>query len=244
MVFLVNYMSDPLIDLINAEWLGKLTIWSILIRLALAVILGGVVGIERAAKRHAAGLRTYILVSLGAAIAMMTNEFLYNYFEGGDTARLAAQVISGIGFLGAGTIIISSRNRIKGLTTAAGLWATACTGISIGAGFYTLAILGTLTICLVLMFLPRFEYFVRDRARYIEYHIEFKGKDNIRDFIELARNEGIVVQSVEFNQAFSSEAVFSYSFILEKQFKDKRNHKAIIDEFAKLPYILFIEELY
>ncbi len=244
MNFFVNYWADPISNWMHAEWLSELTVGSIILRLFLAVILGGIVGIERAAKRHAAGLRTYILVSLGACIAMMTNQFLLNYYGSGDAGRLAAQVISGIGFLGAGTILISSRSRIKGLTTAAGLWASACTGISIGAGFYTLAIIATFTIFLVLTFLPRFEYYVRDRARYIEYHVEFKGKDNIREFIDITRREEMNVQSVEFNPAFSSESVFSYSLILEKNAKDKRNHKSIIDEFTKLPYILFIEELY
>lgn len=246
MVFLVNEMTDPIVRLIGdgASWLAEITIGSIIVKMVLSVLLGGCVGIERAAKRHAAGLRTYILVSIGACVAMMTNQFLCAYYGSGDAARLAAQVISGIGFLGAGTILISSRSRIKGLTTAAGLWACACVGIAIGAGYYTLALIGTAFIILVLTFLPRFEYYVRDHAKYIEYHVEFKEKDGVRQFIEVARKAGMIVQSSEFNEAFSGQSVYSYSFILEKGQNDKRNHKEIKEAFMTLPYIEFIEELY
>lgn len=241
---IANYLVDPIVKLLNAQWLSDITIWSILVRILLSVILSGLVGMERAAKRHAAGLRTYILVSLGATVAMMTNEFLMAFYGSGDSARLAAQVISGIGFLGAGTILISSRSQIKGLTTAAGLWATACIGISIGAGFYTLALIGSAVVMSALMFLPRFEYYVRDHAKYIEYHIEFSTKEAIRSFIDNCRKQGMVVQSVEFNSAFSSETVFSYSFIIEKRKGDKRNHIQILSDFSKLPFVTFIEELF
>lgn len=245
-MFYINNMIDPIVKLMGSsgDFLSDITLPSVIIRIFLAVILGGIVGLERAAKRHAAGLRTYILVCVGACVAMLTNQFLTMFFEGGDSARLAAQVVSGIGFLGAGTILISSRSRIKGLTTAAGLWTCACIGISIGSGFYTLGIAGTIIVMLVLNFLPKLEYFVRDHGKYIEYHVEFNDKDSCREFIDEVRRQGMIVQSSEFNQAFSSNYVFSYSFIIEKSDKDKRNHREIKENLSKLPHIVFIEELY
>jgi len=141
----LNYV-DPLIELFNWDKLADLNIFTVLFRLFLAVLCGGILGFERATKHHAAGFRTYILVCLGSTIAMLTNEFLTLSTNTGDPARLGAQVISGIGFLGAGTILITSRNQIKGLTTAAGLWGCACLGLSIGVGFYTVAIFGALFI--------------------------------------------------------------------------------------------------
>ena len=98
---------------------------SIIARLCLAVLCGGIIGVERGRKGRPAGFRTHILVCLGSALAMMTNAYLIEYYGGGDPARLGAQVISGIGFLGAGTIIVTGRQQVKGLTTAAGLWASA-----------------------------------------------------------------------------------------------------------------------
>ena len=135
---------DPIVEKFNQ--LGDVTnILTICVRILAAIICGGILGLERERKKHAAGFRTYILVCLGSAVVMMLNDFL-TIKSGSDAARLGAQVISGIGFLGAGTILITSKNRIKGLTTAAGLWTSACTGLAIGAGFYTLAFIASILI--------------------------------------------------------------------------------------------------
>ena len=109
-----------------------------IIRLIVAAILGGIIGIERARTNHEAGLRTHLLVCLGAAGVMCLSELMHGEF-GGDIGRIGAQVVNGLGFLGAGCIIVSG-NRIKGLTTAAGLWTTACIGLTIGMGYYVIAI--------------------------------------------------------------------------------------------------------
>ena len=106
--------------------LAELSLWTVLLRIALSALCGGMVGLERGRKGRPAGFRTHILVCLGAALAMMTNQYIAESFSTGDPARLGAQVISGIGFLGAGTIIVTGQRQVKGLTTAAGLWASAC----------------------------------------------------------------------------------------------------------------------
>ena len=128
---------DPIVKLFgeNGSWLANLSFGSIIVRLALAIILAGSIGIERAIKKHAAGLRTYILVCVASCMAMIADAFIVETYGTGDAARFGAQVISGIGFLGAGTILVTSRSQVKGLTTAAGLWAVACLGLTIGAGF-------------------------------------------------------------------------------------------------------------
>ena len=124
------------------EYLRELNFISMLLRIILSVLIGGVLGIERGTKNRPAGLRTYILVCLGSALVMMTNQYVYITYETGDPVRLGAQVISGVGFLGAGTIVLTGRNKIMGITTAAGLWAAACCGLAIGIGFYEGAVLG------------------------------------------------------------------------------------------------------
>ena len=119
------------------EWLREFNIWTVMIRLFLSAVLGGIIGLERGKQRRAAGLRTHILVCVGSAITVMVGLFAkYKLgIEGTDPLRVSAQVISGIGFLGAGTIMLKGRFQIVGLTTAAGLWVTAAIGLSAGAGF-------------------------------------------------------------------------------------------------------------
>ncbi len=128
-------------------WLLEPTLLTLVIRTLMALLCAGVIGFERDAHGSAAGLRTHILVCLGAMIAMSTGIFTAMRFSG-DASRIGAQVVSGIGFLGAGTIMVSG-GHIKGLTTAAGLWASACIGLAIGTGFYEAALVGTVAVFFV-----------------------------------------------------------------------------------------------
>lgn len=129
--------------------LRDLNVLSVFVRLLLAMLFGGTIGFERGIRQRAAGLRTHMLLCVGAASTMLVSQYMYASYGVGDPARLSAQVISGIGFLGAGTIIVTRRNQIKGLTTAATLWATACMGLAVGVGFYE----GALIMYLILIFI-------------------------------------------------------------------------------------------
>ena len=149
-----------------------LTDSSIVIRILFSLVIGGILGLERGLKNRPAGLRTYILVCMGSCIVMMTNQYVYQVYGTGDPVRMAAQVISGIGFLGAGTIIVTRRNQIKGLTTAAGLWASACIGLSIGIGLYEVAVIGGAAIFIVLTLLNHWDLFIRSRAKDAEAYVE------------------------------------------------------------------------
>ena len=138
-------------------WLLEPNMLTMIIRTLMSLLCAGVIGYERDAHGSAAGLRTHILVCLGAMIAMSTGIFAVIHYSG-DASRIGAQVVSGIGFLGAGTIMMS-RGHIKGLTTAAGLWASACIGLAIGTGFYEAAIIGTISV----LFVERGLKFVKKR---------------------------------------------------------------------------------
>ena len=127
------------LDLVGS--LRDLNVLSVGVRLLLAMVFGGTIGFERGIRQRAAGLRTHMLLCVGAASTMLVSQFIYASYGVGDPARLSAQVISGIGFLGAGTIIVTRRNQVKGLTTAATLWATACMGLAVGVGFYECALI-------------------------------------------------------------------------------------------------------
>ncbi|KPU28177.1 methyltransferase [Caloranaerobacter sp. TR13] len=146
-----------------------LTIKQIFIRLFLSILLSGLIGMERESIRRPAGFRTHILVCVGSTLVMLTGIYivdLYNYKSSLDVTRLGAQVISGIGFLGAGTIIREGTT-VKGLTTAAGLWAVACIGLAIGAGFYLAAILTALLVFITLLAFTRVEKHIKVRRNYM-----------------------------------------------------------------------------
>ena len=130
--------------------LRDITFESMVLRMVIATVCSGVIGLERSSKNRPAGLRTHILVCIAAAAASMTGHFLYlNLHLPTDPSRMGAQVISGLGFLGAGTIIVTNKQSIKGLTTAASLWATGIAGLAIGAGFYEGGIIASILILVI-----------------------------------------------------------------------------------------------
>lgn len=129
-------------------------------KLVLSLVLGATIGIERRRKGQIAGLRTFALISMGATLAMLISIYIpqeYLGLKNGDPGRIAAQVVSGVGFLGAGAII-QMKGSVRGLTTAAGIWMTACIGLAVGAGMYLISIIATLLIIFILVHIERLEH--------------------------------------------------------------------------------------
>lgn len=154
---------------------------TVIIRLLMAVIFGGIIGLERGKQGRAAGMRTHILVSLGSALTAMIGFYLYESLDmATDPMRLSAQVISGIGFLGVGTILIKGRFQITGLTTAAGLWATATIGLAVGAGFYVGAATAFLLIILSMTIFHRLEYRITKRYNRFGIYMEIRSDAQVR----------------------------------------------------------------
>lgn len=159
----------------------ELNMISVLLRLLLAAVLGGLIGLEREYKRRPAGFRTHILICLGAAMTTLTSEFLLlnmHYYL--DVARLGASVASGMGFIGAGTIIVTRHHRIKGLTTAAGLWTSAIVGLAAGAGFYEAAVTATVLVLLAELIFARLEYRILAKAKDINIYVTYSGNAALR----------------------------------------------------------------
>ncbi len=230
---------DPITKLLGIEeTLGGITIWSIIARFLLTLICAGFIGIERARRRHAAGLRTYILVSLGSMIVTFTNQYIYEAFEGSDVSRLAAQVISGIGFLGAGTILITSKSQIKGLTTAAGLWVAACIGIAIGIGFYTLAIVGTIVVMFAFLILPQLEIKLTKGSFVIEIHVELFAEEDLKKLVDFIRSNGGKINHVNYNSAFAKTGLSVYTIHLMSWTKHSDD---LIKNIRELDYVNFAE---
>lgn len=235
---------DPIAEVLGA-WSQEVGIGSIIWRICLAILLSFILGIERSARNQAAGVRTFILVTLGSTIAMMTNQFIFETFETGDASRLGAQVISGIGFLGAGTIMVTSRSQIRGLTTAAGLWASACMGLAVGVGFYTLAIIGTISIFLVFTILQSLESYLKDISKSFTIYVELNNCQDLKNLINYIRNSNIVIQRVEMNQAYKESGLAVYTIFLYNKNKGLNNmrHMAILNGLRKLEYVNYVEEI-
>lgn len=190
-------MSDKLSPIIS--YLRDFNCISVLIRLLLSVILGGLIGLERSKSGRAAGLRTHILVCLGATIASMTGLYI-NKSMGGDVSRIAAQVVSGIGWLG-GTIIVRNKATITGLTTAACVWAVGTIGIAIGYGFYEAAIMGMLLIVFITTTLNTLDSKLRHNMDEFTIYVEFKDATVINDTLQEMQRVGVEIESLSLEQS-------------------------------------------
>lgn len=179
------------------ELIKELNLLSVSLRVVLAVVCGGVIGIERGRSHQPAGMRTYMLVCLGATMVMTTGQYMYEMFGTGDPARLGAQVVSGIGFLGAGSIITSGQSKVRGLTTAAGLWAAACIGLALGIGFYSAGILATLAVYLIMAKFKKIEYrFFVDNS-YIGIYIELDPGQSVTEIAKKITECGYEIEEIQ-----------------------------------------------
>ncbi len=171
------------------DYLRDFNVVSISVRLVLAMLMGGTIGLERGKQGRAAGMRTHIFVCLGATLTTMIGYFSLFEHTTGDPLRVAAQVISGIGFLGVGTILLKGRFQITGLTTAAGLWCAGAIGIALGAGFYEGAIITFVCSVLTVTTFWRIEYLLNKKNRRFGIYVEISSDKNIRKTIDFLTKE-------------------------------------------------------
>ena len=216
--------------------------WAAIARLMLAVICGGLIGIERERKRRPAGFRTHILICLGAALTTLTSQYIYVYLGMfTDLARLGAQVISGIGFIGAGTIIVTKRRQVKGLTTAAGLWTSAIVGLAAGAGFVEAALIATALILLAELVLSRFEWYLMSTARDINLYVEYRQSEVLSAISEILRSYNVAVSDLQITKPTDGSknpcAIFSL------QIPHKLGHDKLMTAIARVDDVVSVEEL-
>lgn len=219
---------------------------SIAVRLALAVLCGGIIGIEREHKRRAAGFRTHILVCVGSAMTPMIGEYLLSLRAlspenfAADPLRLAAQVIAGMGFIGAGTIIVTRRRQVKGLTTAAGLWTSAIVGIAAGAGCYLEAVFACFLVIMTELVFSKMEYYLVASTRVVNVYIDFTEKRELYHIVDIIRERGIEILDSE----ISKNAEFdSINAIFTLKFPRKFVHEDILGEIMMLEGVRQVEEL-
>lgn len=215
---------------------------AVILRVVSAIIIGGLLGLERGMKNRPAGLRTYMLVCVGSCLIMMTNQYIYQFTGAGDPMRLGAQVVSGIGFLGAGTIVVTRHNQIKGLTTAAGLWASAGVGLALGIGFYEGAITAGLSVYIILTVLQRLENRVHKKIRVLELYVELHSSVSVAVFLQALRELDLKLENLSFEPEGSFEAE-TRAVILTLKAKKATDHKTLRERIRRINGVVHLEEL-
>lgn len=229
-----------------AEWrvyIQEINTLSIILRLTIITVISGIIGIERGRKGRPAGFRTHMLVGIGSTMVMLTGQYMVEGLQmGTDASRLGAQVISGIGFLGAGTIIVIGRNQVKGLTTAAGLWACACMGLAVGIGFYEGAIIGGLFLFFVMMGLHRLDEYVRVNSRVIELYMELDDMSTLTHMIENIKSEGSKISNLEIHK-IKQDGEQSVGALMTLNISKKYDHSTYVLHLHDLEGVRAIEEI-
>ena len=234
-------MNDPIASLLGS-WATELNLYSVLLRVAVSVVFAAMIGCERASKRHAAGQRTFILVSLASTMAMLLDQSVER--AGGPLVSAAAVIA--IAIISSNSILYSSKNQIKGLTTSVGLWCCGIVGLALGAGLYTLALVLFAALLCSMSGLPALETHLKDRSNHFEVHLELKNKLDLPDFVSTVRALGIRIDDIESNPAYlnSGLSVFTVSFTVDSaELKQYKKHGEIIEALRSLDYVYYIEEM-
>ena len=220
----------------------EITYWAVALRILAAVIIGGLLGLERGLKNRAAGLRTYMLVCVGSCLIMLTNQYIFQSFGSGDPVRMGAQVVSGIGFLGAGTIIVTRRNQIKGLTTAAGLWSAAGVGLALGIGFYEAAVAGAFAVFAVMTLLQKLDNRMHRKSKVVEVYLELNNQITLGEFLHQVRSMDLDVGDVE--REFDSDPESgARAYIATLKAKTRRDRTDLLENIQQIPGVVYLEEL-
>ena len=222
--------------------LRELTLPAILLRIFLSMLFSGILGFEREKKHRPAGFRTYIIVCLGSTLAMMTGIYISALTGSSDPARIPAQAISGIGFLGAGTILVTKQNRVRGLTTAAGLWAVACLGLSLGAGFYTSALIFFTAIWVSIWILRSVDNRLIDRSKTVHLYVEFTRMEYLSKFLSLAKERNCVVNNLEISRTEDGKRDASLSATMTMHFHEAVAYSQIIETYGCLEGVIFMKK--
>ena len=219
--------------------LMELSELTIIVRVLLAALFSGLLGLERTRKRRPAGMRTYMLVCIGSAVVTITAQFMTTTFVG-DPGRMPAQIITGIGFLGAGTIMVTRYNRVKGLTTAAGLWGVACLGIAVGIGFYFCAIITFAVQLFVMGYADKIEHAYTRRLRRLAVFVIFNDVTDIKPFMKKMRDSGIEAFDAETTKSDNKQGIGLFCVLKLPQTLDRKTSMQMVEACKG---VLYAEEI-
>lgn len=223
------------------DYLRDVNCLSIFLRLVLALVLGGAIGYERGKRGRAAGFRTHILVCIGATMATLIGQYVVDILNlSSDPMRLGAQVISGIGFLGVGTILVTGKSQVRGLTTAAGLWSTATVGLAIGIGFYEAAVLCTVLLVVTIVLLHKLDNLFFGNSADIDVYIEIADIRHTNNIIRQITEKGYHIHNIEIKPSHSDNNSIGIDATIDSSRKKKRSD--IIYDISTIEEVLVVVE--
>ena len=240
---------EAFVEFIKALDLRGLNEIAITLRFVCAVLCGGLIGLEREHKHRPAGFRTHILVCVGSALTTMTGQYLLtlssinpdNFVS--DPARLGAQVIAGIGFIGAGTIVVTKRRQVKGLTTAAGLWVSAIVGLAIGVGYYEAALYATFLMLMVEIFLSKLDWFLISNVKNINVYVEYTEAENLTVVLHKLKEEDVKILDVEITKNKLETEEVHISAVLMLKLTKKTDNNRVLETISGIDGVRAVEEL-
>ena len=232
---------DPLAKLLG-DWSSELSFYSILFRFVISILFASLLGWERSNKRHSAGLRTFILVTLLGTVCAVLDIALV---KSGDTSLY---LFSGLAILGGvvisgNSILFSAKKQIKGLTTSVALWLCLLLGIVIGLGYYLVAIVLAALMLVILIFFPMLEMFLKNKSNHFEIHLELKDKTKLQDIVFTLRKLDIRIDDLELNSAYLGTGLSVYTLSLTLKNEKAGKHKEIVEALSSLDYVSYVEEI-
>lgn len=236
--------TDPIAALLGS-WSTQLTPCTLVFRIFLSAFLSALIGWERSSKRHSAGFRTFMLVTLSGTLVMIIDLYLNTVFDGHFFILSGLAVVSAAR-IATRTLFFTSRNQIMGLTTAVALWGSCIIGLAIGAGLYTITLASFFAMLFCLSKLPALEFFLKNRSNHFEIHLELKNSLNLQNFVSTIRKLGLMIDAIEMNPAYAGSGLSVYSIaisISNAELKKYKTHKEIIEALRTLDYIYHIEEM-
>ena len=237
-------MKDIIANFLG-EWCVGFNVWGLVFKVAIIVVMSAIVGCERATKRHAAGLRTFMLVSLISMLAAVVDSYIIGTL-GAEFSFAVGATIVGLAIVSSNTILYSSKSQLKGLTTSVALWGMCLISILIGLDLYTAALIAFVAFMLCLTGFMKPEYALKRRSDHFEIHLELTSKNSLQDFIAAVRKLGLKIDNIELNTAYMNSGLYVYSIaltIVSGEFKKAVRHDDIIAAISSLEYVNFCEEL-
>ena len=236
---------DPIAQAMGS-WASDITVGSILLRVLLSLIMGAVIGWERSNKRHSAGLRTFMLAFLTGTLASLLDSYIFAGSGKRGFFLLSAGTTVGAAVIAVHSVFYSSRNQIRGLTTAVGLWVAIIIGVSLGMGYYTVALTAFAALLCILFWFPPLETALKNRSNHFEVHLELTNSVCLQDFVTVIRRLGLTIDEIEQNPAYVGSGLSVYSIAISvgnEMLKKYKTHSEIIEALKSLEYVYHIEEM-
>ncbi len=237
-------VAEDFFATLMGDWSKGVNIYSILLKTGIIIVLTTILGCERARNRHAAGLRTFMVVGLASTSVAIADLYLI-LAHGVTFPFLSAATLIAIAVIGANTILFSSKNQLKGLTTSVGLWSTAIIGVVLGLGLYTVTVIAYLVLMLCLTVFTHLEIFNKQRSNHFEVHLELKGRNLLQEFTATIREFGLKIDDIEINPAYANSGlgVYTVSLTVTDKVLRKKKHKELVKALSALDCVSYIEEI-